>query len=227
MKMHPGVWVAAALALAPAAAQAASFDCKKAATKVEKLICADPELSRLDERMADAYAAALQSWDGRIAAYTRMSQKGWVGSRALLPPGVDQGGVYCVDDPTRLDCLRGLYRDRIAVLSSAAWRLSGIYERGDDVMRIKAVPGGLDLAYQLAGPDALGGATQEGAPVPVPTGASSVGFPLVGEGRDACRLDGAFASGAVAITQKGPCSGNRLAGRWVRNPARDPEAELF
>lgn len=39
--------------------QAASFDCAKATTKVEKLICADPELSKLDEEMADLYKKTL------------------------------------------------------------------------------------------------------------------------------------------------------------------------
>ncbi len=33
--------------------QAASFDCGKAGTKVEKLICADAELSKLDEKLLE------------------------------------------------------------------------------------------------------------------------------------------------------------------------------
>lgn len=33
-------------------AQAASFDCNKATTETEIAICADPELSALDEKMA-------------------------------------------------------------------------------------------------------------------------------------------------------------------------------
>lgn len=40
-------------------AQATSFDCRKAATTIEKLICADKELSRLDELLAKYYKAAL------------------------------------------------------------------------------------------------------------------------------------------------------------------------
>lgn len=38
---------------------AASFPCSKATTKVEKLICADPRLSSMDEEMADRYRDAL------------------------------------------------------------------------------------------------------------------------------------------------------------------------
>ena len=43
----------------PWLAQAASFDCAKAATKVEKTICANPELSKLDEQLHDAYQELL------------------------------------------------------------------------------------------------------------------------------------------------------------------------
>ncbi len=42
-----------------ALAQAASFDCEKAKTKIEKLICNNEELSKLDEELAEAYAEAL------------------------------------------------------------------------------------------------------------------------------------------------------------------------
>ncbi len=40
---------------------AASFDCHKAASNIEKLICADKDLSRLDEKLAAAYHNALLS----------------------------------------------------------------------------------------------------------------------------------------------------------------------
>lgn len=42
-------------------AVAASFDCKKAASEVEKLICENPELSKLDDDLAQAYKNALIS----------------------------------------------------------------------------------------------------------------------------------------------------------------------
>lgn len=44
---------------APRSVQAASFDCAKAATAVEKTICGDAELSKLDEDLAGAYTDAL------------------------------------------------------------------------------------------------------------------------------------------------------------------------
>jgi uncharacterized protein len=49
------------LLLAGPAAQAASFDCKRAATPSERAICGDPKLSALDDRAIDGYAAAVQA----------------------------------------------------------------------------------------------------------------------------------------------------------------------
>ena len=39
-------------------AEAASFDCAKARTAVEKMICADAELSKLDDEMAAVHRQA-------------------------------------------------------------------------------------------------------------------------------------------------------------------------
>jgi uncharacterized protein len=47
-------FVLLAFCLAPGV-QAASFDCGKATTKVEKMICADPKISALDDALARAY----------------------------------------------------------------------------------------------------------------------------------------------------------------------------
>lgn len=60
-------------------AQAASFDCAKAATRVEKLICADAELSKLDEELSTAYKAALQ--DETKADKVKQAQKLWLKER--------------------------------------------------------------------------------------------------------------------------------------------------
>lgn len=58
---------------------AASFDCAKAGTKVEKMICADAELSRLDEELSAAYKTALQ--DEKRADSIRQAQKQWMKER--------------------------------------------------------------------------------------------------------------------------------------------------
>jgi uncharacterized protein len=59
-----------------ASAQAASFDCAKAATAVEKMICADAELSKLDKEMASAHRRARE----RTAdpAGFRAEQRNWL-----------------------------------------------------------------------------------------------------------------------------------------------------
>ncbi len=59
-------------------AQAASFDCGKAKTRVEKLICANAELSKLDEQLSREYKAALERSKCTPETVTSMNDpKGW------------------------------------------------------------------------------------------------------------------------------------------------------
>jgi len=213
------------LGASPAAA--ASFDCAKARTKVEKLICADPQLSRQDSEVAAAYGEALKAWDGQIAPYVKMSQRAWVRSRTLTPPGLSGDGGFCEDDATRLTCLRQVHTDRIAVLKSPGFRLSGVYARGQAFLRVTPRPTGVDFAFVLGDAAATQGFTEDGKPVRIGPGQTAVAFPLMGQGPDACRVDAVFTADAVVLTPKGPCSGAKLSGRWLRDQARDPEAELF
>lgn len=62
-------------------ASAASFDCSRARTKVEKLICADVELSRADEEMAAAYDKARRSLAPGDARDLMLTQRSWLSSR--------------------------------------------------------------------------------------------------------------------------------------------------
>jgi uncharacterized protein YecT (DUF1311 family) len=81
-------------------AHAASFDCSKAATAMEKAICGDQELSRLDEELASAYKAALK--DKAHAAFIRKLQRDWLSqTRACATSG---------------ECIKERYRHRIATL---------------------------------------------------------------------------------------------------------------
>lgn len=59
--------------------EAASFDCAKAGAKLEKLVCSDAELSKLDEQLNTAYKAALQ--DEKQADTIRQAQKQWMKER--------------------------------------------------------------------------------------------------------------------------------------------------
>jgi uncharacterized protein len=55
---------------------AASFDCAKARSRVEKAICGDPELSKMDEQLAAAYKAALVAHP--LPSYVRARQRDWL-----------------------------------------------------------------------------------------------------------------------------------------------------
>ncbi|HET7865187.1 MAG TPA: lysozyme inhibitor LprI family protein [Burkholderiaceae bacterium] len=79
-------------------AQAASFDCTKSKTGVEQKICADRELSDLDERLAEVYEFELAGAD---AAPIRAAQKAWLDARNR-----------CRDNA----CIRQRYEERIPAL---------------------------------------------------------------------------------------------------------------
>jgi uncharacterized protein len=71
-----GLAIALAILSLPATAQAASFDCARAASAVEKRICADPQLSRDDERVAEAYRLALAA--APLPFAVRDDQRRWI-----------------------------------------------------------------------------------------------------------------------------------------------------
>ncbi len=81
-------------------ASAASFDCAKARSKSERLICSDPRLSAMDDRLA-ALAAAGKKRAASPRAYQRMLDAAW---------SVRQ---KCDD----IACVESWYAERIAALS--------------------------------------------------------------------------------------------------------------
>jgi len=89
------------------AGHAASFDCAKASTAIEKTICADPALSQADERLAEAFASALSAT--LYPSVLRRDQARWLVERDKLS-----------DVPT----LREVYRIRVEALAkmAGAWR---------------------------------------------------------------------------------------------------------
>jgi uncharacterized protein len=99
----PPIVLALLLATVSTVSQSASFDCAKAAMPIEKLICTDAELSRLDEELAVAYRAALA-----LASNTdsfKIEQRKWLAATR----------GQCADTP----CLKRAYRARLAELSGA------------------------------------------------------------------------------------------------------------
>jgi uncharacterized protein len=94
-------------------AQAASFDCKKARTEEEKSVCANADLSKLDEDMAAAYKATLglMAGDAKRAALFRKDQVDWVKERGR-----------CGDT---VQCLKDEYASRIRWLQNPAHQYAG------------------------------------------------------------------------------------------------------
>jgi uncharacterized protein YecT (DUF1311 family) len=83
---------------AASASTSPSFDCRKATTAVEKLICSNPDLSKLDVSLAETYKEAV-SKDRSI----RDDQRNWHIERN-----------NCAD----VDCLKTAYEDRISELTN-------------------------------------------------------------------------------------------------------------
>jgi uncharacterized protein YecT (DUF1311 family) len=95
----------AASGIAPA--QAASFDCSKAATPFEKAICSNDDLSRADDRLAKTYATASGGLGKVALGELRASQHDWLAhaqractrtAEPLTTGGYDERGLGCLVD---------------------------------------------------------------------------------------------------------------------------------
>lgn len=94
-------WIAASLAAiacgglgalmaSPASSQTgiqASFDCGRASTEVERVICSDAQLAAADRAVASAYTAALRRFDLRAQAALQQDQRWFNAGRAFTLPG--------------------------------------------------------------------------------------------------------------------------------------------
>jgi len=113
------------LAMAPAA-QAASFDCAKASSQVEKSICANPDLSRADEVLARAYATALGGLSDAARQAMQAGQREWLGFAALACT-VDAKPFGAAPTEDQQGCLNSVYRSRISELGQSRmegdWRV--------------------------------------------------------------------------------------------------------
>lgn len=87
----------------PLTTAAASFDCTKATSNNEKLICNSPTLSSLDEQLSAKYKIALNDGDDAL----RADQQKWIKST----------NKTCLSEA----CLSDAYKQRINVLDS--WRV--------------------------------------------------------------------------------------------------------
>jgi uncharacterized protein YecT (DUF1311 family) len=97
-------WAAAMVFAATGVSAAASFECSRAKSLQEKLICDNRQVSAADEALAGAYARALQSAADREGL--KRQQQGWIRTERDA----------CRDAP----CLLAAYRTRIAALEGLA-----------------------------------------------------------------------------------------------------------
>ena len=86
------------LCLVTGPAVAASFDCNKATSLLEQAICADPELSRLDERMAADYRSVLAALPTTAQALVRTTQRKWLAGIRRTCTGPLAVVAHCVSN---------------------------------------------------------------------------------------------------------------------------------
>jgi uncharacterized protein len=129
---------AACLIAAPAAAQEgpkASFDCKKAATPVERAICQGLHTAELDRAMDELYKAALAKVGAERAA-VEAQQRQWLAQRNTAC-GRAKPGVTCIEK---------LYKQRIVALARSARGTTGPFVSGCYDYRQKGEGGEMFLA---------------------------------------------------------------------------------
>jgi uncharacterized protein len=61
----------------------ASFDCAKAKTKIDKLVCGDPKLSDLDDKLTALYNQVLAK--SPVPEDTKEQQREWRETRVKMP----------------------------------------------------------------------------------------------------------------------------------------------
>jgi uncharacterized protein YecT (DUF1311 family) len=118
----------------------ARLDCAKAATPIERAICAKPELVAIDRKMSAAYAALAGKLSGAARDHLLADQIRWVANRAAA----------CVVEPAEMEeCLESRDRDRTAQLE---WLGEGAYPFISEQAMVKAdkvrgIPYIIDASY--------------------------------------------------------------------------------
>ncbi|MDD2893426.1 MAG: hypothetical protein PHF20_05810 [Halothiobacillaceae bacterium] len=113
-------------------AQAVGFDCGKASTKIEHIICDDPEISKLDEELNTSYLELLRV-DRAQADSHKQSQRQWMKGRDACEDTGCVGEVYI----SRLKAINALLRatpgykppHRFTVTQGKGWTVCESYAR--------------------------------------------------------------------------------------------------
>jgi uncharacterized protein len=88
--------------VSPTYAASPSFNCAKASGQVEKLICSDAELAKLDRSLADLYSVLLKHTPAGEQKQLKAEQRGWV-----------KGRNDCWKSDDVRGCVKGEYETRI------------------------------------------------------------------------------------------------------------------
>lgn len=206
----------------------ASFDCNKARTKLNRMICADAELSALDSRVWDTYGARIATLSVAQYAHVRERHAGWRRQRGLFD--------------TTVDALKDDYQRHLAWLNHPLLTLEGRYEFGSHAVAIDVDPAAPERVF-ISGSVQGGGLTRfgfswvtprPGDPANLRTQSAEAGElrPAVAlaQGRlslmpaivgappvplEACRIDIATGNDELMLSTTGQC-GAPLAGRYVK-----------
>ena len=195
-------------ALAPLAS-AASFDCAKARSPMEKLICSDAQLSTLDEQLNTAFKEAIARSKARPQLV--QWQREWLKSYEV---------TQCKD----ARCLAKEFTDRVALLQSVApatapsaeW--NGAYTRyvngkPDKDTATLSIVGLQDGKVYLAGdavwygPNAANGQVNVGEM----RGVASLRNGLLAFGGDGCTATLALQRGGLAVKEESGCGGMNVS----------------
>lgn len=141
MKQTTRMALAGLLALS-GSTHAASFDCAKVQARVEKMICADAELSKLDDDMAVAYTTAREVGGDEASLLT--TQRQWQKERNSCANALCVKNIYS----TRLSSLASAVNSKRAHIEeySTASRKTGnsnqkiCTEISDTLLRISKLP---------------------------------------------------------------------------------------
>jgi uncharacterized protein len=177
------------LGLIPSA-EAATFDCNKASTFVEKAICSNPRLTSMDDQLGRLYKDALAASSNSVAL--KAEQRAWLSSR-------DQ----CKDS----DCIIKAYEDRISALGAISspdksGDFTGTYKMEDKgaaglVLVQQAANGQIKFNLNATYRTNVGEVSGE---VPLNGNAASYA-----DKDNDCALSFKFAPGKLVVTQDGSC----------------------
>src|SRR5262249_47187373 len=171
-------------------AQAATFDCNKASSFVEKVICSDSQLTGMDDQLGRLYKDALAA--SANSETLKTEQKAWLSSRN-----------QCKDS----DCIMRAYTERITALSAMtapvkAGDFTGTYTMKDDGAAGEALiqqTGNNRIKFSINSTDRMN------------TGELSGEIPLIGNAATYvdkefdCTVSFNFAPGGLVLNQNGSC----------------------